>query len=290
MNILYHIEKNGNFGDDINEWLWDMVLPNWRELDKTVTIIGLGTLLSDKRFTDTSDTTHVVLGSGTGYGRVPDSALTRNWDIRFVRGPNTAAALGVGAEKAITDPAVLISDLDEFRDIPKSDRTVFVPHHKTISRHDWASACEKAGLDYVSPKGDAKTVIRKIAAAQRVIAESLHAAIIADTFRVPWVPVKIGKQFNKFKWDDWMQSMNLNHEIKPMFPRIDHVSNSVPTRRLKHARLRARVLAEGVCLQAALKRHAFDEKHVLSDIDTLMHRKHQMWRILSDVARDYDRS
>ena len=41
------------------------------------------------------------------------------------------------------------------------------------------------GIDFVDPCGDSHDVIRRIASADRVIAESMHAAIIAKTAGTP---------------------------------------------------------------------------------------------------------
>ena len=50
---------------------------------------------------------------------------------------------------------------------------------------------------------------RMIAAADLVIAESMHAAILADAFRVPWVAVTTSDAINSFKWNDFVQSLGL---------------------------------------------------------------------------------
>ena len=43
----------------------------------------------------------------------------------------------------------------------------------------------------------------------------MHAAIIADTFRVKWLPVTTSSTINHFKWLDWTSSMNVPY--KPIF-------------------------------------------------------------------------
>jgi hypothetical protein len=39
----------------------------------------------------------------------------------------------------------------------------------------------------------------------------MHGAIIADTFRVPWVPISTRPSINTFKWLDWSESMGLEY-------------------------------------------------------------------------------
>jgi succinoglycan biosynthesis protein ExoV len=61
-------------------------------------------------------------------------------------------------------------------------------------------------------------VIRRIAAAPLVIAESMHAAIIADAFRVPWIPVRFSPHFHAEKWLDWAASLDMTLAIPPLVP------------------------------------------------------------------------
>jgi succinoglycan biosynthesis protein ExoV len=39
----------------------------------------------------------------------------------------------------------------------------------------------------------------------------MHAAIVADTFRIPWVPVVTNARINEFKWRDWTSSLDLEY-------------------------------------------------------------------------------
>jgi succinoglycan biosynthesis protein ExoV len=55
-------------------------------------------------------------------------------------------------------------------------------------------------------------VIRKIAGATKVIAESMHAGIIADAFRVPWVPVLLSREVAPFKWVDWASTLRMPYQ------------------------------------------------------------------------------
>jgi succinoglycan biosynthesis protein ExoV len=221
----YHI-SSGNFGDDLNTWLWDEILPGWREVLPGHLLVGVGTLINDKL---PRGVPKVVLGSGVGYGSgLPDAALMAECRFVALRGPRSARALGLPPELGIVDPAVLIADLPEFQNIPKSGRPVFVPHHTSVHRVDWARLCDKAGVDYVSPEGEARAVIRKLAAAPLVIAESMHAAILADAFGTPWVGVSVSHVFNGAKWLDWADSLGVVPRIQPLYPMIDALRARLP--------------------------------------------------------------
>lgn len=222
----YHL-KSGNFGDDLNLWLWDEILPGWREALPGHLLVGVGTLINNKL---PRGVPKVVLGSGVGYGDLPDAELRAECRFVAVRGPGSAAALGLPTEVGIVDPAVLIADLPAFQNIPKSTRPVFVPHHASVRRADWESICERAGIDYVSPEGDAATVIRKLAAAPLVIAESMHAVILADAFGTPWIGVSISHRFHSAKWRDWADSLGVTLNIHPMYPLVDRLRSMLPVR------------------------------------------------------------
>ena len=244
MDLFHYHIASGNFGDDLNLWLWDEILPGWREAMPGHLLVGVGTLIND---TLPRGVPKVVLGSGVGYGNLPDAALHAECRFVAVRGPRSARALGLPPEVGIIDPAVLVADLPAFQNIPKSPRPIFVPHHASAHRMDWARLCNKAGVDYVSPEGGAKEVIAKIAAAPLVIAESMHAVILADAFGVPWVGVSISHLFNGAKWLDWADSVGVVPQIQPMYPFIDGLRSRLPVspKALLSGRRRSRAAAAG---------------------------------------------
>lgn len=218
MDIIYWKGPKGNFGDDLNDWIWDQLLPGWREWDNGTTLIGVGTLLNRRRFPSNRPGRFLVAGTGVGYGKNPDTRDPRRWDIRSLRGPRSALKLGLSPTLGIVDPAIMLSEMDEFRGISRQGKPIFIPHHSSVDRYDWSSSCEQAGIEFVSPCDEAKSVIRRIAMAPLVLAESMHAAIIADTFRTPWIPLSFSRKFNAEKWLDWSDSLELQLDIRPLHP------------------------------------------------------------------------
>ena len=73
--------------------------------------------------------------------------------------------------------------------------------------------CDAAGLLYIDPMGDLLEIIENIRRSKYVIAESLHGAIFADYYRVPWTPVSASRDFLPFKWLDWAQSAEIPIDI-----------------------------------------------------------------------------
>ncbi|PVE55178.1 polysaccharide pyruvyl transferase family protein [Rhizobium rhizogenes] len=207
----YHWESHhGNFGDDLNLWLWDFLLPGLRDVHPDVLLVGVGTVLNDVLFPPGQR--KLVIGSGYGYGAVPDTSTPDLWDIRCVRGEMTAAKLGLPPEKGIVDPAVMVTEMPEFQNLQKIYKKTFVPHWESAEFGMWDTVCEPAGLTYLDPRGEAKSVIKQIAQSEMIVAESMHGAILADAFRVPWVAVSTSQSINSFKWSDWAGSVGVAYE------------------------------------------------------------------------------
>jgi succinoglycan biosynthesis protein ExoV len=211
--VILHYYKStaGNFGDDINLWLWDRLLPGcWNEQDG-IRFAGIGTIITQ---TMPPARSWIVLGSGAGYGPPPEGFGGPGWSIMSVRGPLSAHVLHLPADKVVTDGALLVNQLPEYQPLPESERTgiVFVPHHQALEAGAWPEVCRRAGVNYIDPRNESKAVIDSLRRARLVIADSMHAAIIADAVRVPWVPVATSLEINTFKWIDWTQSMDVPYE------------------------------------------------------------------------------
>ena len=236
MDLIYYKDPHGNFGDDLNEWIWDHLLPGWQRWDGSTSLLGVGTLLNKKRLDPLRDRNLLIVGSGVGYGSVPVLPLPAGWDVRSVRGPQSARLLGLPESAGLLDPAIMVPEFPEYRAIKTAGPPIFIPHHKSVARLDWAAACRTAGIRFVSPTENAKDVIRQIAAAPLVIAESMHAAILADSFRVPWIPVRISHWFNAAKWNDWAESLELTIQIPPLFPQLDAIARLLRRRPARASR------------------------------------------------------
>ena len=87
-----------------------------------------------------------------------------------------------------------------------------MPHHSSIIGTDWKTVCRSLRIKYIDPTQDFEKCLHDIRASEIVIAEAMHAAIVADSLRVPWIPVNFhGKYINSFKWNDWCQSLGLEY-------------------------------------------------------------------------------
>ncbi len=205
MRLYYWESPTGNFGDDLNPWLWEQLIPELSELgDDTVVFSGVGSSLHELL---PKGSVNVLLGPGAGYDSIPK----RNYQIYALRGKLTARAMKAPAEIPLGDPAVLISRLYQPK-IAASDRlpVVFVPHWTTMELGGWEEPCRRSGCVLVDPRSEYFSVFDQIASARLVIAESMHAAIIADSFRIPWIPVVCTHRMD-FKWRDWLSPFHLEY-------------------------------------------------------------------------------
>lgn len=225
MKIYHWVSTHPNFGDDLNQFLWDFLMPEVVAKDDGALLVGVGTVLMEGL---PIGRPRVVVGSGVGYKNIPKDLSSNDWRIYSVRGPLTAKLIGLPAEAAIIDPAALLPLMPDWEHV-KSGDAIFIPHWETAHLPAWQNAAAAVGLRFVDPRQDARFVIQQIASASLVIAESMHAAIIADAFRVPWVPV-IGTHRSYFKWNDWAQSLDLPYNPRMIGPTAQLLKWLVPPR------------------------------------------------------------
>ena len=212
--LYYYRDAFGNFGDDLNPWLWSRLLPDLLDDAAVPALVGIGTVVNEQLPAGPK----VIAGSGVGYGTVP--RLTDEWAVHFVRGPGTARALGLPLSYAITDPAHLITQF--IRPSAHGQGTVFIPHHVSAMRADWRRVAESAGMSYVDPASGPIHVVHAIRRARLVVTSAMHGAIIADAFRVPWIRVREYAHLNDFKWHDWGDSLNVDVTAQVLPELHDH--------------------------------------------------------------------
>lgn len=206
MKLYYYIDEHGNFGDDLNPWLWSKLIPDVIDDDDTEIFVGIGTLLNNNI---PANPKKVVFGSGVGYGSALPT-IDEKWKFYCVRGPITAARLGLPSEYAITDPAALVSTVFHANESKRSG-IAFVPHHVSAWNLNWERVCRDVGIRYIDPRKDVDTVLEEISKSSAIIAEAMHGAILADSFRIPWMPVVLYDHILQPKWHDWTGSLALKY-------------------------------------------------------------------------------
>ncbi|HWM81875.1 MAG TPA: polysaccharide pyruvyl transferase family protein [Pseudolabrys sp.] len=212
MKVIYYRSPNGNFGDDLNAVLWKKVLrPEVFEAGDAV-LLGIGSIFRDD-FLSAAATERkrvFVLGSGAGTGPLPSRWPNADWSILAVRGPLTAHVIGRPAA-AVTDSAALLATAPTLLPaVLRRDGIVFMPHYNSVADSRWPQICSELGITFIDARGAVDETLDRIGRARLVITEAMHGAIVADTLRVPWIPVHCSPAVLPFKWLDWTQSLDLD--------------------------------------------------------------------------------
>ncbi|WP_417566813.1 polysaccharide pyruvyl transferase family protein [Marinobacter sp.] len=280
------MERTGvrNFGDDINPVLMIKFFNKSILSSDEVALFGIGTILNDKNIKNNNHYARkVIFSSGVGYGKL-ETNLDNTWDIACVRGPGSARALGIGAEKAIADGAILLSEVYK-KPVKQRSRALFIPHvssHLSTGRL-LATIAEKLDMDYLSPSCNTDEFIQTVASAPFIVTEAMHGAILADTMRVPWVPVSF-HEYHEFKWRDWMDSVQLNGgAVHPLSPKCWDRDGSQPMSSLKVWYKSGKEHF----LKLKIRKVIASQEPLLSQLDILESRKHALLEVVNDINRKY---
>lgn len=214
MKLFYYKDDIGNFGDDLNPWLWSSLLPNTLDDDDSELFVGIGTLLNHKL---PKSPTKYIFGSGYGYGQPP--VIDDRWKVLALRGPLTAEALGLDKDKVITDSAILIADRVESIDNQKGD-VGFMPHYISKRSADWENIAEACNLRFISPEWSVDKVLSELKQCSLLLTEAMHGAIVADALRLPWQPLILDSHVNTHKWQDWLDTVEMKYKptkIQPIY-------------------------------------------------------------------------
>jgi succinoglycan biosynthesis protein ExoV len=198
-----------NFGDELNTILWPALLPGFFDQDPTIRFLGIGSVLDQRH---PAGAIKLVAGSGYGgYEREPK--LDPNWIIHWVRGPRSAAVLGVPPKLGLGDPAVLLPATLGLT-AAGGQAIGFMPHFESAARGAWRQAAEQAGMQLIDPRDDPMTILQAIGRCKVLLSEALHGVIVADALRVPWIAIRPLARINRAKWGDWADTMELHPRFR----------------------------------------------------------------------------
>ena len=221
MKLFYYRRPDGwsNFGDDLNLWLWPRLLPDLFDEDDTSVFVGMGTVLNGSLARRLPRHGAIaIFSSGVGYERGLPTFNPAS-KIYCVRGPLSARKLGLPASLAVTDGAALVRRC--FQASPhKSHAVAFMPHvhHAVYGEAVWSDLCDRIGFGYIDPRWPVERVLSAIAQTELLLAEAMHGAIVADTLRVPWIPIRTSARILAFKWQDWCASLGLTYHPSVLSP------------------------------------------------------------------------
>ena len=229
MNLYYFKSDKGNFGDDLNPWLWPQLF-DIENIEKETYFLGIGSILNnfDGNLISVKDKKKIVFGTGIRpHVNFSSFQHDQSFDIRFLRGPLSAGMTG-NKFPFISDAAYALRQLDSFSadDTPKQYDVSVMPYFKSLDYLDWKAICAKLGYNYISPFSEkgVEFTISEIKKSRLLITEAMHGAIVADIYRVPWHrfifsgPFTEGSMISEFKWADWLQSVGIYNNTATTIP------------------------------------------------------------------------
>jgi succinoglycan biosynthesis protein ExoV len=212
MKLHYFQGNIPNFGDDLNPFIFENLLSELFKREDDLNFYGIGSIL-DNRVPEKDK--NIIFG--TGVRGIQVNYPSKNWDVRFVRGPISAKALQCDyiADAAYCLP-LLPKSLFNVQPQVKKYKYSFVPYFRHIENTLLINSFEDNGIHIISPVAPLRQVIDEIAASEFVICGAMHGAIVADILRVPWVRFVYGvhgyesRFVSELKWADWMMSISLD--------------------------------------------------------------------------------
>ena len=212
-------EERQNFGDYLTDFLWSHLGGQMRIRGDSYRLIG--SVIADWLIRD--DLTRVGKWDGGrivfwGCGLRDDAPLSPDSIARSVfcgvRGPLSRAVLNLPASTPIGDPALLLPLLH--KPVPQKrtkGKTVCAPHFHDTETDE--RLLESTGVDVIVRAAVANSpqaltqILNEIASTDFVLAGSLHAAIVACAYGVPFCYFDSGHLDVPFKWRDFSASVNI---------------------------------------------------------------------------------
>lgn len=234
MEIYYYQRRDRitNFGDELNTWLWQRLLPNVLEQVDAAVLVGLGTLLNDLLPQRLGAAQNVfIFSTGAGYEKKL-RRIPAHWRLYCVRGPLSAQRLHLPLQVALTDGGILLRRLVKAAAPVPGAPASFMPHvhHAVFAGDLWQLICQQAEIRYIDPRWPVEQIIAAIQSSSQLIAEAMHGAIAADALGVPWIPIITSPRILPFKWRDWCASLHLPYRpvyLPPLMPEYPRYGRGV---------------------------------------------------------------
>lgn len=266
MKIIYYNSQNGNFGDDLNKWLWPKIFsPDiFKKKNNDLAFLGIGSILSKNNpFIKEANLYEKKCVFGSGVRSFNENIkFDDSWDLCFFRGPFSSYKISGNFNNYISDSAYFYALLKEYSSKVKTKKihkTSIIPYFQSLDSFDWNSFCIENNYNLILPTGNnIENFVHQIAASETVLCEAMHGAIMADILRVPWKRIKYrahlyeNEVVSEFKWHDWLASINLYQ--------VESISFTMRTEKLKHKifKKKYQLRAERELNKAIKKNNKFD--------------------------------
>jgi succinoglycan biosynthesis protein ExoV len=273
MKLSYWRGEIPNFGDELNPWLWERLLPGVLDDDGSELFLAIGSILWDDL---PRGVTKVIFGSGyAGYTRRPQ--IDDSWSIYFLRGARSADMIGADRSLALGDPATLVRVVARDLPSPQPGRIGFMPHWESAADGNWEPVARAAGLSFIDPRWSVDRVLAEIRSCELLVSEAMHGAVVADALRVRWVPFAPLVRHH-FKWYDWADTLGVTFEFAPSLRSsllelalAEFGHDKRTARRLRKYGRSLRTLGSALVRPAAVEalRHAAEMPSYLSSDETI---------------------
>lgn len=207
-------EKTRNFGDAAYELFLDRETLDRYEADNERLHFPVGSVIANSHMKNALNANLTPVFHGCGYrGEELDPDLVAKAEFDGVRGPYTRQALlkhGID-ELVVPDPVYAIAK--KYAPGPPNGLAVAI-RHVLDKAEPGLNTIHELGVDAIfSPavedEADMVEFVQKISGARFVLAGSLHAAILADAYNVPFALYGGSRVDCPPKWEDWLASIDV---------------------------------------------------------------------------------
>ncbi|MCB9201629.1 MAG: polysaccharide pyruvyl transferase family protein [Flavobacteriales bacterium] len=215
MDLIYYKDEKGNFGDDLNPYIFYNLLGDFNSYPEDIDFIGIGSILDEKFLCNKirPNSKKIIFGSGVRefHFKIDNR---KNYDIQFVRGPISAKV--IGNVDYITDSAYLLKLLDKTQIFEKKYELSYIPYFKHVNLFNWDLFEKLTNIHVILPHKPIDIVIDEIKKSKKIISTAMHGAIVADIYRIPWVRGRMNTNIveshltTELKWYDWYNSIGFD--------------------------------------------------------------------------------
>lgn len=217
MWMIHEWKLNGvtrNFGDAIYELFLDPVTLREWEADREKLHYPVGSVIANEHLEAAVKANLTPVFHGCGWrGRELEPELVKLAEFDGVRGPHTRQELlrhGID-EPVVGDPAYDIADL--YAPGPPNGLAIVI-RHITDRTEKTPDSIHELGADVIfSPvvddEADMVEFIQKLSGARFILTGSMHAAILADAYHIPFALFGGERVDCPPKWADWLASIGV---------------------------------------------------------------------------------